>query len=100
MRRGAIGSIQKLYPAATLPDWIFYREKSILAEAGPGYLFDTALEYPPNPEEEPPAAIITDGAREFDRPEYGVHDNSKPAVHGKIWWFRAQGQFVCLPHFI
>ena len=40
------------------------------------------LENPPNPEEEPPAAIITDGACEFDRPEDRVHNDPDRSVHG------------------
>jgi hypothetical protein len=59
-----------------------------------------ALEYAPDPEEEPAAAIITDGACEFDRPEYRVHDDPSRAIHGQVRWLRTEGQFVGLPHFI
>jgi hypothetical protein len=42
--RGLAGAVsEKLYPAATLPDWIFHQEKSILAQAGPGIPILTLL---------------------------------------------------------
>jgi hypothetical protein len=56
-----------------------------------------ALEYPPDPEEEPAPAVVADSTCDLDWPEYRVHDNADRAVNGKIRWFWTKGQFVGLP---
>jgi hypothetical protein len=63
-------------------------------------IHDLRLEDPPNPEEEPRAAIITHGTREFDRAEYRVHDYPRRTIHWKIRWLWAESQFVCLPSLV
>lgn len=56
------------------------------------------LENAPDAEEEPAAAVVTDGTRQFDRPEDGVHDNPSCAVQGEIRRLRAESQLVRLAH--
>ena len=70
------GSSAHRFDSLTLADELVYASAA-----------QAALEYPPNPEEEPAAAIIADGACEFDGPEYRVHDNADRTVNGKIRWF-------------